>query len=159
MNERQWWAQKVQPRLHLPQEGKLAWKIQDAFVTGRPDVMFNVKDPKLNFGRIIGWLELKYDMAWPKRPDTTIDVGVTAEQMNHLKTWYRLGRDQRTAVVLYGVGEDWWMFKHTAVVLVPNSKWTRADIIESSWFSGQGYNSLSTIWNTLTALPRFDDVD
>jgi hypothetical protein len=129
MNERQWWRTKVQPQLHQAPK-RLALKIQDAFVKGRPDVLFTMQDGSDN--QIAGFIELKYDPSWPKRTTTQIDVGLTSEQKRHLQQWYQSTKDHRTALVLFGVGTEWFLFTHDDEVVEPLTHWTKDEIIARS---------------------------
>ncbi len=122
---------------------------------GRPDVLFNVPLPQGS--RLIGWMELKYDPAWPVRDTTLINIGLTEEQFRHLAIWERHTNDPRSAVVLFGVGRDWWLFPHDSIVVLPKSKWSKTEIIQAAWFSGQGYSSLCSVWQQLTQRPRFKE--
>lgn len=156
MNERQWWSHHVKSRLHVPGAKCTAWKVQDAFNAGLPDVLFSVPGSKAGL-RLNGLLELKYDPAWPARATTSIDIGLTAEQFRHLDHWARQNNDPRLAVVLFGVGKDWWLFPHSAAVLAPGTKWLKDQIIKSAWCAGEGYSSLSTVWEQLANRPKFKE--
>ncbi len=136
MNERQWWAQKVQPKLHRPERNQLFWKQQDAFVKGRPDVLFSIPSPVEGYAGVCGLLELKYDARWPIRPDTTVDVGLTSVQFRHLDAWYSSTRDRRTALVLYGVGDTWYLYHYDAFCLTPDSRHLPLDIRHQNLTSG-----------------------
>ncbi len=153
MNERQWWSSHVQPRVHNPAKRQIAWKQQDAFIKGRPDVLFSIFD-HINGHMLTGLLELKYDSAWPARHTTLIDVGLTGEQYRHLQIWYQNWEDARAAMVLFGVGKDWFLFPHDSEIVKPGSKWSRADIIAGAVAIGIGYNSLSDLWLKLLS-PRW----
>lgn len=157
-NERSWWAQKIQPKLHRPQENMLAWKMQDAFVMGRPDVLFNVPEAEGSH-RLVGWLELKYRPAWPARSSTLVDVGLTAEQYRHLDSWYRATKDLRTAIVLFGVADDCFLYPYNAPCLQPGSRWT-VEEVRNDVVIDLPLKSIGTLWSFLVGggLPHFPRV-
>lgn len=153
MNERQWWSSHVQPRVHNPAKRQIAWKQQDAFIKGRPDVLFSIMDDA-DGAMLTGMLELKYDPAWPARETTLIDVGLTAEQFRYLQIWYENWRDPRAAMVLFGVGKDWFLFPHDSAIVKPGSKWMKSTIVVEAAAAGVGYNSLSSLWDKLLSVGR-----
>jgi hypothetical protein len=149
MNEREWWRKQVQPRVNQQRFLNRFLKIQDAFLPGRPDVLFNVHDqrtkPTNAKPRVIGWMELKYRASWPARDSTDVDLGVTPEQLRHLSEWFNLTRDHRTALVLFGVGEAWWLFRHDDEVCKPGSRHQPSKIRERAIAHGETYGSLINV--------------
>lgn len=100
MNEAGFWSRHVRPALHRPPRS-VAWKVQDAFRTGVPDVDYCL-------GGVSGKLELKYRRTAPKRATTRIEPGVTVEQLRHLTAWAAAGG---LAHVLYGLERRWWLLE------------------------------------------------
>lgn len=85
MTEKAFWSRVLRKALHRP-PSSLAYKVQDAFVKGLPDVVAQVD------GRTY-WIELKTLDHAPVREDTPWRVGVTMEQRRWLQAWNRAWRD------------------------------------------------------------------
>lgn len=81
MTEKNLWTRIVRPALHDPPRS-LAYKVQDAFVKGLPDVVAQQ-------GGWTYWIELKTLDHAPVREDTPWRVGVTTEQRRWLMAWNR----------------------------------------------------------------------
>lgn len=81
MTERDLWNRVLRPVLHDP-PNSVAYKVQDAFVKGLPDVVANLS------GRTI-WLELKVLKHAPVRASSPWRIGVTMEQRRWLNAWNR----------------------------------------------------------------------
>lgn len=101
MNEKGFWSRWVKPVLHDPANGWVAWKVQDAFNAGLPDVFW--RGPWGGGGVI----EMKYQPEVPVRESTPCTIAVTSEQRRHLKQWGGEGLyySKRAAFVLYGLAE------------------------------------------------------
>lgn len=96
MTEKNWWTRHLRPRLHKP-PNHLAYKVQDAFVKGLPDLT-------LIQGGQTYWVELKTLDHAPVREGTPWRIGVTAEQRRWLQAWNRAwynayGDDLRGSIV------------------------------------------------------------
>lgn len=83
----------------------VAWKVEDAFRKGLPDVVWRVESAA-------GFMELKYLEKFPARPSTKVRVKVTPNQMRHLLEWK--GR-HGFAYLLVGVGREWFLFQPEVV--------------------------------------------
>lgn len=94
MNEAGFWA-KVRAALHVPPR-QVCRKLTDAFTAGTPDAFYVIDG-------VVGFLELKYVPAWPKRAGTTVKVGLTVEQRRYLEMLRAAGA---RAHVLLGVARD-----------------------------------------------------
>lgn len=81
MTERAFWKRIIRPALHDPPRS-LAYKVQDAFVKGLPDVVAMLE------GRTF-WLEIKTLDHAPVRAGTDWKIGVTMEQRRWLNAWNR----------------------------------------------------------------------
>jgi hypothetical protein len=152
MNEKIWWRSHVKPRWHRPQEkGWLAWKVQDAFNGGLPDIdcCFSGTEAKI---------ELKYLDAWPAREETlvwcsTLDkvtkakALVSATQHNHLEQWHMCGGN---AFVLLGVGKQWLLFRQGDYLNIPQ---TKAQLIAGADLTYVGTRDLT--YETLSQIPPF----
>lgn len=88
MTEREVWRRVLQPLLHHPPD-RVAWKVQDAFRKGLPDVL----------GRVGGrayLLEHKHPTL-PARPTSQVSLGLHPAQRAHLLEW---GGVERGAFIL-----------------------------------------------------------
>lgn len=102
MNEAGFWSGFVKEALHKPEEGRIAWKLQDATNRGLPDVLaVEAGDTAL--------IELKYVKEYPKRDDTNIQINTSVEQVRRLAQWAQAGG---LAYVLIGVDKDWYLLPH-----------------------------------------------
>lgn len=99
MNEKSFWSRYVRPVLHQPNARRVAWKVQDAFNAGLPDVDFCLHG-------VAGKLELKYVKEYPKRASTTVKVATSPNQKRFLAEWAGAGG---IALVLVGVDHDWYL--------------------------------------------------
>lgn len=81
MTEKAFWNRVLRKALHKPPH-RLAYKVQDAFVKGLPDVVAQING--LTF-----WIELKTLKHAPVRESTPWKVGVTMEQRRWLTAWNR----------------------------------------------------------------------
>ena len=105
MNEQQFWSNHVRPALHQPKAGRVAWKVQDAYNGGLPDVDF------VTGVNEVAKIELKYIDSFPAKPETTCPRLMPTEgQFNHLEEW-ELGGGFST--MLIGVGDEWFLIHHT----------------------------------------------
>ena len=146
MNERTWWSTHVKPRWHQPAKRLVAWKVEDKFFSGMPDV-------DAMFDGVAAKIELKYEPKWPGRPDTTLWFSynnkddkqktiVSAIQHNYLTQYKDAGGN---AFVLIGVGKDWLLLEHGTF---PNRPMTRAELEHAARLFTTGnktYESLSNI--------------
>lgn len=82
MTEKRFWDTVLRPLLHDPAKGSVAYKVQDAFVKGLPDVVANVRGKTF-------WIELKVLAHAPVREGSEWKVGVTKEQRRWLQSWNR----------------------------------------------------------------------
>lgn len=151
MNESSWWSSHIKPRWHNPTKGQVAWKVQDAFNAGLPDV-------DVVFSGVAAKLELKYDVAWPKRPGTpvwfsTLDkvtrakAIVSAAQFNHLQQWHQGGGN---AFVLIGIGREWVLLEQGAY---ENRPMTQAELCEAAVLTYIGPQARD--YNALAEIPPF----
>lgn len=99
MNESGFWRKIRQAAKRHPDT--VAWKVQDQFNAGLPDVSLRV-------GEVAGYLELKYVKDYPARDSTPIWVKVSASQRAHLQEW-RGPERAGAAFVLLGVDQDWYL--------------------------------------------------
>jgi hypothetical protein len=113
MNEKRFWSAYVRPVLHDPADGWVAWKVQDAFNAGLPDVFW--RGP-WGWGGVI---EMKYQPARPVRADTPLTVAVTPEQRRHLKEW---AGDKGHAFVLYGLERTAYLLSLDVPARVPQEE-------------------------------------
>lgn len=113
----------MKPRWHLPAHGRVAWKVEDAYAAGKPDV-------DCCFNGVVAKIELKYEAAWPARAMTPLWFSyrdkvtkakaiVTAGQWNHLEQWRQAGG---LAFVLIGIGREWLLLKQGAYANEPMTK-------------------------------------
>lgn len=145
MLEREWWSRHVKPRWHNPAEGRVAWKVEDAFNGGKPDVDFV-------FRGVSGKCELKYISAWPSRDDKLITFSRDSElnqnkvvspgQYNHLDEWQRGGG---LSFVFIGVDKEWFLFSFTEFQDGLNDGIKKADFYKLSLFYGDSYNSIAWV--------------
>ena len=99
MLEKDFWSRWIKPTLNVADGTGVAWKVQDVYRPGLPDV--------LGCWRGLGYIiENKYVKAWPKRGTTDIPVAVSATQRKHLTDWTEAGG---SAFVLLGVDHDWFL--------------------------------------------------
>lgn len=90
----------LKPILHAPTHGRVAWKVQDAFKRGLPDVLGHVEGTAY-------LLELKYRESMPARSETLVQrLEPSIEQLRHLAEWHHAGG---IAGLLMGSGRDWWL--------------------------------------------------
>lgn len=143
MNESRWWSTHVKPRWHAPKSGRVAWKVQDAFNAGLPDVdaCFNGKACKI---------ELKYEPNPPVHSTTplwfsTVDkvlkrrAIVSGAQWNYLKEWHDAGG---LAFVLIGVKQTWYLLKQGGY---ENQPMTIEELETCCECWGEGYADLAVI--------------
>jgi len=147
MNERIWWRTTVQPKLHAPTMRCLALKQEDQYIKGRPDVAFCIPDI-VGHGYIAGQLELKYDKSWPARATTKVDAGLEILQLRQLAMWRRATGDWRTALVLFGVSNMFYLYPHDSDVLAPTTKHTQAEYEAAAIYCGTS-SMLHTLWSWL----------
>lgn len=102
MTEKLLWQNYLQSFLHRPHLGRAAWKVQDAFRKGLPDVDVCVRGSAHK-------LELKYVKDYPTRESTRLRIALTREQHRYLDEWARAGG---SALVLVGVGRDWYLLAY-----------------------------------------------
>ena len=95
MNEKGFWNGWVKRLLHTPPDS-VAWKIEDKFRMGLPDVLVCLQ------GRAM-LLELKYLPDFPKRASTQVRTNLTGPQRQHLVTWLRAGGE---AALVMGIGKE-----------------------------------------------------
>ncbi len=100
MNESQFWN-KVRGAFKA-RRGALAWKVQDAYRSGLPDV-----DAIVN-GHVVK-LELKYANGWPPRGGA-LQTTLKPTQRAHLIAWADAGGD---AFILLGVGKKFYVIDPT----------------------------------------------
>lgn len=99
MREKDFWSRWIKPTLNPPDKFGVAWKVQDVYRPGLPDV--------LGCWRGVGFIiENKYVPAWPKRSSTSIAIAVSPTQRKHLTDWSEAGGP---AFVLLGVDHDWFL--------------------------------------------------
>lgn len=98
MNEKGFWENRVRPALHRPPTC-VAWKVQDQFNRGLPDVDVCVDG-------VAAKLELKYVPKVPVRPTTAIKVDLSIEQRRRLFEWQGAGGN---AGVVLGVDKLWFL--------------------------------------------------
>ncbi len=129
MNETAFWQTKVRKVLHQPPT-YVAWKIQDIYNAGLPDVTF-IMDGHA------GFLELKRNPEYPKRLSSRVVIAATMEQRRRLIE----GRAAGGSVwLLLAVGEDWYLFDPISLeaqgwvvtlgdLLRGNCRWPTASVI------------------------------
>lgn len=100
MTEKSFWK-RLRRDLKGRDEDVTAWKVQDAFNAGLPDVSLRV-------GAAAAYLELKYVKEYPVRSSTNVWIGLSANQRQHLREW-RGSRGDGLGFVLLGVGRDWYL--------------------------------------------------
>lgn len=102
-NERQWWAENVRPKWHHPLKKLLAWKVQDQYFSGMPDVLLNARG-------VVALCELKYEPKYPRTGDPKLFVeeslggkGLKVLQRNRLQEWTDAGG---LGLVFFGIDRD-----------------------------------------------------
>lgn len=146
MNERTWWSTHVKPRWHRPMLSFVAWKVEDKFFSGMPDVdaMFDGTAAKI---------ELKYEAKWPVRPDTKlwfsynnpkdkVHTIISAIQWNYLEQ-YKNARGN--AFVFIGVGKDWLLLEHGTFDNVPMTKDELAQVAVAASLDSNTYETIMNV--------------
>ncbi len=80
MTEREAWSRWLQPVLHFPSGDRVAWKVQDAYRVGLPDMLGRISDR-------VYLAEQKHVSRRPKRATTVVKVNLSVEQHRHLVEW------------------------------------------------------------------------
>lgn len=95
---------------------------EDKFTRGIPDTSFAIKP------RLSGWLELKYEPAWPKMWKTELRIGLRPEQRIWLRNRWKVIHD---AFILVRIEDDIYMFtaQHVDALFYPISR----DHFEEIW--------------------------
>lgn len=83
-----------------------ACRHEDVSTLGVPDVSFGINHFHAD-GRVNGWIELKSLDAWPKRPSTTVRIGLSAHQFRWLR---RRGHQGGNCWVFLRVGREYLLF-------------------------------------------------
>lgn len=101
-SEKAFWNGPLKKALHQPANGRVAWKVEDAYRAGVPDLDVVIQG---NASKV----ELKYH-PWRDRfdnPEAELVLGLRPGQVRHLKEWDRGGG---LGFVLVGLGREWFLF-------------------------------------------------
>lgn len=107
MNELTFWSNHVKPALNSTHFDRVAWKVGTSTRAGIPDVAYRSRDR-------MAWLELKWVPDWPVRDTTPLTLGLTLEQIAHLRDWCRSEYGHGFVIAL--IGKEVLVFPHS----VPN---------------------------------------
>lgn len=113
-----------------------AQRHEDRLTPGIPDVSWACEGKD-------GWLELKALRAWPKRADTPVRVGLTAEQAAWLEARGRLGGGR--CHVLVRVGQEHLLFDWREARRLQLDPLVRADLYKlagARWGKGIDFDQL-----------------
>lgn len=153
MNESQWWSSHVKPRWHEPGKGRVAWKVQDAFNGGLPDV-------DVCFHGTVAKIELKFEPVQPKRETTPLWFSeidkvlkhkgiVSAKQWNHLEQWCQAGG---TSLILIGVVKSWFLLEQG---FYDNRPMTFGELHAAAVLSYVPNPGQTATYESLADIPRF----
>lgn len=132
VTEFEFWSRHLRKTLHRP-PGDIAWKLQDRYKKGCPDVWYCLTGTQ-------GWFEMKYHKAWPKGADTMVHVRVSVEQRRHLAQAYAARCD---ASVVLGVGREVFLLPYGCAVEL-----TQAEIRAQAMWHGH-LNTLAALRESL----------
>ena len=85
MNEITFWTNHVKPALNSSHFDRVAWKVGTSTRAGIPDVLYRSHSA-------VAWLELKWLPHWPVRETTPLTLGLSVEQVAHLRDWAHTGQ-------------------------------------------------------------------
>lgn len=105
--------------------------------------------PDVNY--VEGWLELKWDSAWPIRPETNvaIDHYTPQQRLWSMRRWTRGG----TVHLLLQVADDWLLFPgDVASKLVGNA--TRAELLDAATWVFRGPGACDALCKYLSTFRR-----
>lgn len=101
-SEKAFWRNVLKPVLHQPGNSRVAWKVEDRYRAGIPDLDVCIHGNQSK-------VELKY-LPWKEAyddPQAEVVLGLRTGQVRHLKEWDRAGG---LGFVLVGIGREWWIF-------------------------------------------------
>ena len=145
MHERNWWSQHIKWRWHQPLLHQIAWKVEDAYNGGKPDVDFVFKG-------VSGKIELKYIDAWPAKEDKLITFSrdskldqnkvISPGQYNHLEQW---AQGEGLSLVFIGVGKESFLFPFSVFTTGLNDGMLKKDFYYWQVLHGTTYNDISYV--------------